>query len=379
MNFLSSISLGDWAAIIEQNEIFREQNEIIAAQAAGKPTPPPRIALNRWLIYRPVIALLAIAVLVWVTLAYDAYDKHAPSSQWRPWWIALLVDIGLVFAYSVYTHRRVLAFEKQRRVERSQIVTSYLGEISKLTPVIHWAYWRTKNIKGLLVTEVLQRRLKDSLILKADNAFLEVTPQTDPAVGEYKHLQINYSYGTNAPVTIKRWENAEFVLPVDPWLEAQLQKAEKEWIKPIAGSEIFKVQRMQADPVAIDPSITFKNKLRMDITNITGKEIYVWMPLWESSLVPSQSDPTGSRLFLERTQGSWRSGQWVEYQDGKTLEHCCVKLREDGTFETWVGLLPHAQENVAGLLKRHGTIGTVLFPVKMEGKMYEIRVPAKEV
>jgi hypothetical protein len=405
MGFLSGVSTGDWVAIIvglitvyhlrkaneyarEQNEIFREQNEIFRGQGFSNAIPSPRVAVNRWLVYRPVIALIAIALLVWVTLAYDAYDRHRAPTQWRPWWVALLVDIALVLAYSIYTHRRVMAFEKQRRVERSQIVASFLGEISKLTPVIHSAHWRTNNTQGLPVTEVLQRRLKDGLILRADNASLEVTPETDPAPGKFKHLDISYSYGTRAPVTITRWENTEFVLPEDPWLARELQKAHKEWTKPIAWTDVFKIQRMRANPVSTDPNIVFKNKLRFDLTNITGKEIYVWMPLWDSGLVPSQADPTGSRLLLERTEGSWQKGEWVQYKDRwtdppkmKNLEGCCVKLRPNFTFESYIGLNPHALESVDGLLKRQGDkgIGTILFPVKIDGRIYEIKVPAREI
>lgn len=397
------MNVGDWVAIIvgaitvyylrqgktlskEQNEIFREQNEIFAAQALGKPIPAAKVATNRWLIYRPVIAMLTIALLIWASLAYDSYDRHARSTQWRPWWIALLVDIGLVFAYSIYTHRNVLAFEKQRRLERSQLVADFVGAIDKLTPVIHWAYWRTKNINGLLVTEVLQRRLKDGLVLKATNAFLDVTPNTDPAIGENKHLLIDYSYGEKAHVTIRRWENTEFVLPVDPWLEQQLQQAEKEWSKPMPWTGVFKIQRMRADRVVTDPGITFTNKLRFNMTNITGKEIYVWMPLWESSRVPSLVDPTGSRFLLERSEGSWERKEFVQYIDHsvkpervRNQEQCCVKLAPNFTFESYMGLDPNPQDSVEGLLKRYGTIGSILFPVKIDGKMYEIRVPASEV
>jgi hypothetical protein len=157
-------------------------------------------------------------------------------------------------------------------------------------------------------------------------------------------------------------------------------------VKPLAWNEVFKVQRMKADPVSTDPGITFKNKLRMDLTSVRDREIYVWMPLWESSLVPSQADPTGSRLMLERYLGSWIRGEWAQYEDESTtppktrnLEHCCVKLRPDTTFESYVGLRPHAQDSIEGLLKRHGTIGTILFPVKIDGKIYEVGVPAREV
>ncbi len=55
-----------------------------------------------------------------------------------------------------------------------------------------------------------------------------------------------------------------------------------------------------------------------------------------------------------------------------------MKLNPDSTCDCYVGLMPPFDQNVDGLLKRHGTIGTVLFPVKIDGKMYEIRVSARE-
>jgi len=217
-------------------------------------------------------------------------------------------------------------------------------------------------------------------MLKVENSVLSVTPENDPAYGIGKRLSIEYSYGNEPRRKIERWEGTTFVLPVDPSLEERLSTAlSRASEPPLSLDQVFKVERMKADPVSTDPNIVFKNKLRMDITNASGREIHLWIPLWESSLVPSQIDPQGSRLWVERSQGSWRAGQWIQHKDGSNIEYCCIKLREEATFETYVGLNPPAHESVEGLLGRHSTIGTILFPVKIDGKMYEISVPAKEV
>jgi hypothetical protein len=147
---------------------------------------------------------------------------------------------------------------------------------------------------------------------------------------------------------------------------------------------VLKVRTMKADPPATSKDITFKNKIRMNITNDTGKDIYIWVPLWESSLVQAQVDPPGSRFRMERSRGSWQRDEWVQEEDKdkpgtyRNREHACVKLKPDSTCDCYVGLMPPSEQNVDGLLKRHGTIGTFLFPVKIDGKIYEIRVPARE-
>ncbi len=59
---------------------------------------------------------------------------------------------------------------------------------------------------------------------------------------------------------------------------------------------VLRVQTMNADPPATSKDITFKNKIRMNITNNIGKDIYILVPLWESSLVQVQADPP-ARVF----------------------------------------------------------------------------------
>src|ERR1035441_2550910 len=46
--------------------------------------------------------------------------------------------------------------------------------------------------------------------------------------------------------------------------------------------EVFKVVVTIEDPVPeSNTTITFKDKVRMDLTNVTGKEIHVWTPTWK--------------------------------------------------------------------------------------------------
>jgi len=163
-------------------------------------------------------------------------------------------------------------------------------------------------------------------------------------------------------------------------------KEPKEEAATFTWDKVFKVQRMKADPIATDPKITYQNKLRMNLTNISGDLIYVWLPLWESSVVPSQNDPPGARMLLERSLGSWARQEWDQWKDKwveppvmRNIEYCCAKVQPGFSFECYVGLKPHATDSIAGLLARHPIIGTAAFPVKMNGKMYEIRVPAGNV
>jgi hypothetical protein len=156
---------------------------------------------------------------------------------------------------------------------------------------------------------------------------------------------------------------------------------------PPVWSSIFKIQSLRADYPSTSEEIHFKNKLQVNLQNVTGKVIYVWVPLWESSVVQSQDDPPGSRMFVERSKGSWSAslsqGQWVTQKkpDGTVTncEFCYIRLKPDFTFNCYIGLAPPPSENVDGLLKRRGTIGTLIFPVRIDGAIHEVRVPATEV
>jgi hypothetical protein len=184
---------------------------------------------------------------------------------------------------------------------------------------------------------------------------------------------------TNAEVTI-------FNLRKQVHEKDETINAVRENTSVIAWDKVFKVQRMKADPIATDPKITYQNKLRMNLTNISGELIYVWLPLWESSIVPSQNDPPGARMLLERSLGSWARQEWDQWKDKwveppvmRNIEYCCAKVQPGFSFECYLGLKPHATDSIAGLLARHSTIGTAAFPVKINGRIYEIRVPASEV
>ncbi|HEY6341691.1 MAG TPA: hypothetical protein VIY49_09380 [Bryobacteraceae bacterium] len=189
-----------------------------------------------------------------------------------------------------------------------------------------------------------------------------------------------------------RVENAEMRKQLEVAAERQQPPAElpspnpQRTLSP-AWSSVFKIQSLRADCPSTSEEIHFKNKLRVNLQNITGEVIYVWAPRWESSVVQPQDDPPGSRVLVEKSKGSWNAslsqGQWVTQNkaDGTSsnCEFCYIRLKPDFTFNCYVGLAPRPSENVDGLLKRHGTIGTIKFPVRIDEAIHEVRVPAKEI
>lgn len=61
-----------------------------------------------------------------------------------------------------------------------------------------------------------------------------------------------------------------------------------------------------------EPSSTanYKNKIRVVITNDSGKDVEIWSPIWESTEVQCQY-PLGTSLQMEGQKG-WRHGDWGE-------------------------------------------------------------------
>jgi len=132
---------------------------------------------------------------------------------------------------------------------------------------------------------------------------------------------------------------------------------------------VFTVQKVTADAPSSDSKITYKNKLRMVLTNATGKNIYVWTPLWDSPEVLQDGVPLGARFRLEASHG-----QWVQDESGKAKEYECLDLRPNATVDCYIGLLPPSGQSIERRLQTRTPIGTATFPVKIEGKLYEVPI-----
>ena len=133
---------------------------------------------------------------------------------------------------------------------------------------------------------------------------------------------------------------------------------------------VFTIQNVSADLPATDPKITYKNKIRIVLTNSSGRDIEVWTPLWESVEVLSQTHPVGSRYRLKGPDGNWVKDEAT----GKNKEYECLLLQSGATADCYIGPLPPSGKSIGERIRTNAPIGTALFPVKIEGKLYEVPI-----
>ena len=91
----------------------------------------------------------------------------------------------------------------------------------------------------------------------------------------------------------------------------------------------------------------------------------MWAPLWESTEVQCQY-PLGTMLQLEGLKG-FENDDWGE-------EVTCLKLFPGRTFRAWIGLMQPVGESIGRRLQDKKN-GTLIFPIKVEGKLGVKLVP----
>jgi hypothetical protein len=126
------------------------------------------------------------------------------------------------------------------------------------------------------------------------------------------------------------------------------------------------VQRAYAD-LASSPHASYKDKIRIILTNTTGREMHVWAPVWESKEVHVQT-PFAAKLQLESTVqgGGWKVGAWFDEQQ-------CIIVPPGQTFMSWIGLLPPIGDGLQRRIENR-TTGTAVFPIKVDGSLYEVPI-----
>lgn len=302
-----------------------------------------------------------------------------------PWWGYLLVAAVLSTAISL------ILLRQSRMFPETPPQISSAAESAERKLKIHSA---TYGI-GMMDEEDVSARLdaipKDALVVQVNNNALGC----DPAPNKHKRLVVEYSYGTNRRFTAKRPENTRLVLPEDSWmlgriteLEEHVGRAEKEasqwklnWERE--ASEVKLQREINADlqryaskvsprqylifqksryvPSAPESGDTYRNKVDVILTN-GPKEIEIWTSLWESEYGVACQVPLASAVFPEGPKGYLAN----DYDPPKGAP--CVKLRPGQSFKIWIGLLPPRIGDLNTLLDKRQT-GTLIFPIKMEGKL----------
>lgn len=239
---------------------------------------------------------------------------------------------------------------------------------------IHSAFWGTGSATDVSVLEAVNKYPHDGLAIPVSNEALGC----DPVFGYGKRLEIEYSYDGSRPVKVSRQEGSRLILPEDLWLKSEIQRlaASSALTKNRKyPGEVFVKQKVVADPPSVDSNITYKDKVRIILTNATGKDIQVWTPLWEAAAIQSQSSPPGARFRLEVGQHEWKRGNWVKDNNGKDQEWSSLELEARLSTECWIGLRPPVGgQSIAECVRTSTLLGTAIFPVKIDGKLYEVSI-----
>jgi hypothetical protein len=138
---------------------------------------------------------------------------------------------------------------------------------------------------------------------------------------------------------------------------------------------VFTIQKLIAEPTvpASNQEIKYRNKVRIVLSNTTGKSIQARTPLWESKDVVLQGPPMGSRFRIAGPRG-WSVGDRLKDDKGKPREFGCVELHAHDTVDCYIGFLPPSGESLERRVQKGSRLGQAIFPVKIEGALYEVPI-----
>ncbi|MGD1072361.1 MAG: hypothetical protein ABSB15_19730 [Bryobacteraceae bacterium] len=201
--------------------------------------------------------------------------------------------------------------------------------------------------------------------------FPERIPRTSvfmgPGVRVPKYvLEIMYTFGSAAERRIVRYEGDQLQLP---------EPSEKhiEQVSAPYPHGAFTLVRADLDTSQAIPHL---ERVSIILTNKTSWPIEVWTPVWRStdvqlSVMPGYERP---KLQLEAfgppsshtpglRSGGWRNNKWGEQVQ-------CLDVKPGETFLCWLGFAEPSGEGVQLRLNARNT-GIALFPVKINGELYE--------
>jgi hypothetical protein len=207
----------------QQNQIFKEQNRIFAAQAGVK--MPETDRHNRVGLYWPAIAAVFLAGGVGIALT-----EFGTISLAFPWALVALLTFGTTF--SVMRLKNSLGAQQSAIADnvslKQQLVDlgspTVLAQPSKL--VIHSADYGAIEGGGVdyPVKDFLNQIAGPScLAFEIRNSQFKVNGwdyvPDDPKDFKEKRLKVTYSYDGGSSHTIRRREKTWLVLPEDPYIE----------------------------------------------------------------------------------------------------------------------------------------------------------------
>jgi len=166
----------------------------------GKELRPHAIwALLAWLGPLAGSSMIAVVAALWQKLRHISLD----------WFfiVGLFLLSFILLALLLYMARKISAAPK----------TDSAAPRQKL--VIHSAVYGTGPLNDIVITDKLQNAQRDGLVIPVDNSLVP----TDPAYGQPKRLEVDYSYGNNTRFRAVRWEGSRLSLPEDTELSRLTQ------------------------------------------------------------------------------------------------------------------------------------------------------------
>jgi hypothetical protein len=309
------------------------------------------------------VGLTVVGVLA---CAYSVYRHYYPEITAINLWVILLILTWALLGYSIYLARfRHLSPSANGREESSKLV-------------IHSALYGVGGFKDVSLADQLNAARRDALVIPIDDNLISGSP--DPAPNKVKRLEVKYSYGNAVPRTVSRNERSILVLPEDSEIERLtgdvkiLADALAQARSPAPPQnngrryprQVFTIQRVKADPPSVHPNVYLKNKVRVILTNHLDRDVCVWTPLWQSHDVHPDGSPPGSRIQLEGPKG-WESEDWA-------TEEISATVPIGRTFACYIALLPTTGESIERRVQAGRGLGYAIFPVKIDGTLYEVPV-----
>jgi hypothetical protein len=253
--------------------------------------------------------------------------------------------------------------------------TDTVGTAKTSKLVIHRATWGAAKGPGprVDVTDKLVALVRDGLVVEINH---QNPALGDPCPGKPKRLDVEYSYGSEVShAHISRWEGNLSGLPEDThakWLQGELQKATLQRAIDVQNAKlrpypqtVFTVEKVIPEGPATSPTVSLKNKVRIILTNHSDADVSVWTPVWESPDVHADGDPPGSTIQLAKRE--WQYDEWGD-------EQICTTINIGRSFRCYIALKPTIGESIYRRLETKTALGTLVFPVKIHGKLYDIRI-----
>jgi hypothetical protein len=131
--------------------------------------------------------------------------------------------------------------------------------------------------------------------------------------------------------------------------------------------DIFVLQAVYLERSDEHPTTKYKRKLRIVLRNESGRDLFIRPANWQSKTgdIDTQPLPRGHPWQMEGG-GGWKNGSWQPETENE------LPVRPGQVIQTWVGLLPSADEVEVSHHQLTKRLGTLVIPSKIDSCIQEI-------